>query len=396
MWKSIMCSPRTAEPALLVLLDVLGSWHEHSTGTSDGDKTGVFVLAVSFCNWPLLAPRPPLQQLSILLPPLHLPASGAGLKPGPGAATGAPGPVLPLRLFGPLPAVLGPCHTDTSALSAVSGPLSFAGNCGDVEHPPGALCPTYGDGVFPPPLCASALPSALQHSGYARGGGYLLEGMPRAIRPCHQPQQVLHASPPVPATSLGRSQCSQRDLGFALHAGLQCRPSSPCSAECSTRMWWWPWNAAVAGTRCCVLTPSTMPWVCWHGETPFSPLPLTFVLCAQGAPHSPHGHGPEGLVTQGQPSRLEKAGRGGCPQGAASKIVQGPLQDAGQRPDLCESVLAEVCPHGPQSWLLLLLLPGRCPVSPSPCVPGSLATCCGCSAHRSHAGSCPPWRSLWR
>nr|XP_041569334.1 uncharacterized protein LOC121469051 [Taeniopygia guttata] len=55
MWKSIMCSPRTAEPAMLVLLDVLGSWPEHSTCTSDGDKTGVFVLAVSFCNWPLLA-----------------------------------------------------------------------------------------------------------------------------------------------------------------------------------------------------------------------------------------------------------------------------------------------------------------------------------------------------
>ncbi|XP_053857733.1 uncharacterized protein LOC128820918 [Vidua macroura] len=119
MWKSIMCSPRTAEPVQLMLLDVLGSWPEHSTFTSDGGKTGVFVLAVSFCNWPLLAPRPPAQQLSILLAPLHLPASGAGLKPGHGAASGAPGPLLLLRLPGPLPPVLGPCHTDTSALSAV-------------------------------------------------------------------------------------------------------------------------------------------------------------------------------------------------------------------------------------------------------------------------------------
>nr|XP_041569287.1 uncharacterized protein LOC121469036 isoform X4 [Taeniopygia guttata] len=46
---------------------------------------------------PLLAPRPPLQQLSILPPPRRLPASGAGLKPGLGAASGPPGPVLPLR-----------------------------------------------------------------------------------------------------------------------------------------------------------------------------------------------------------------------------------------------------------------------------------------------------------
>ncbi|OWK49557.1 hypothetical protein RLOC_00013629, partial [Lonchura striata] len=36
---------RTAEPVQLILLDVLGSWPEYSTRTSDGDKTGVFVLA---------------------------------------------------------------------------------------------------------------------------------------------------------------------------------------------------------------------------------------------------------------------------------------------------------------------------------------------------------------
>nr|XP_041569241.1 maestro heat-like repeat-containing protein family member 6 [Taeniopygia guttata] len=54
MWKSIMCSPRTAEPAMLVLLDVLGSWPEHSTCTSDGDKTGVFVLAATVLMWKIL------------------------------------------------------------------------------------------------------------------------------------------------------------------------------------------------------------------------------------------------------------------------------------------------------------------------------------------------------
>ncbi|CAN8175563.1 unnamed protein product [Coccothraustes coccothraustes] len=46
MWKTIMGSDRTAELAQLILLDVLGSWPEHSTCTSDGDKTGVFALAV--------------------------------------------------------------------------------------------------------------------------------------------------------------------------------------------------------------------------------------------------------------------------------------------------------------------------------------------------------------
>ncbi|XP_064256717.1 uncharacterized protein LOC135287298 [Passer domesticus] len=54
MWKSIMCSPRTAEPALLILLDVLGSWPEHSMCTSDGDKTGVLVLAATVVMWKIL------------------------------------------------------------------------------------------------------------------------------------------------------------------------------------------------------------------------------------------------------------------------------------------------------------------------------------------------------
>ncbi|XP_064256708.1 uncharacterized protein LOC135287287 [Passer domesticus] len=54
MWKSIMCSPRTAEPALLILLDVLGSWPEHSMCTSDGDKTGVLALAATVVMWKIL------------------------------------------------------------------------------------------------------------------------------------------------------------------------------------------------------------------------------------------------------------------------------------------------------------------------------------------------------
>ncbi|XP_064285391.1 uncharacterized protein LOC135305585 [Passer domesticus] len=44
-----------------------------------------------------------------------------------------------------------PCHTDTSALSAVSG--GFAGNCGDVEDPPGALYPTFAVRTLMSLLC---------------------------------------------------------------------------------------------------------------------------------------------------------------------------------------------------------------------------------------------------
>ncbi|CAN8175079.1 unnamed protein product [Coccothraustes coccothraustes] len=54
MWKTIMCSSRTAELAQLILLDVLGSWPEHSTCTSDGDKTSVFALAASVVMWKML------------------------------------------------------------------------------------------------------------------------------------------------------------------------------------------------------------------------------------------------------------------------------------------------------------------------------------------------------
>ncbi|XP_066063168.1 serine/threonine-protein kinase pim-1-like [Chamaea fasciata] len=45
MWKAILCSPSTAKPAQMMLLRVLEDWPEHSTCTSDGDKTGVFALA---------------------------------------------------------------------------------------------------------------------------------------------------------------------------------------------------------------------------------------------------------------------------------------------------------------------------------------------------------------
>ncbi|XP_068033807.1 uncharacterized protein [Anomalospiza imberbis] len=125
MWKSIMCSPRTAELAMLILLDVLANWPKHSMCTSNEDHTAVLALALSFCNWPLLTPSSPLHQLSILPPPRHLPASGTGLKPGLGAASGPPGLVLPLRLL-----QASPSH----ARALPHGHLS-------TEHCLGLLCP---------------------------------------------------------------------------------------------------------------------------------------------------------------------------------------------------------------------------------------------------------------
>ncbi|XP_068877575.1 maestro heat-like repeat-containing protein family member 7 [Aphelocoma coerulescens] len=53
MWMTIMSSSGTAELALQLLLDVLGNWPEHSTRTSDGDDTDVFVLAATVTLWRL-------------------------------------------------------------------------------------------------------------------------------------------------------------------------------------------------------------------------------------------------------------------------------------------------------------------------------------------------------
>ncbi|KAM3654356.1 uncharacterized protein VK521_016929 [Ammospiza maritima maritima] len=58
MWKTIMGSLRTAEPVQLILLDVLGSWPEHSMCTSDRDKTGVFGLAATVVMWKILQEAP--------------------------------------------------------------------------------------------------------------------------------------------------------------------------------------------------------------------------------------------------------------------------------------------------------------------------------------------------
>lgn len=100
MWKTIASSGATVDKVMPTLLSVLEDWPVHKIYTSDGDNKDVFSLAVSFWNWPLLAPRLPLQLLSILSPTaMHLPVSGTGLTPsGLGAGSGAPGQMLPLHL----------------------------------------------------------------------------------------------------------------------------------------------------------------------------------------------------------------------------------------------------------------------------------------------------------
>ncbi|XP_056354441.1 uncharacterized protein LOC130256654 [Oenanthe melanoleuca] len=54
MWKTIISSSRTVEAVLQILLDVLADWPEHSTCTSDGDRTDVFSLAATVVMWEIL------------------------------------------------------------------------------------------------------------------------------------------------------------------------------------------------------------------------------------------------------------------------------------------------------------------------------------------------------
>ncbi|XP_056352282.1 maestro heat-like repeat-containing protein family member 6 [Oenanthe melanoleuca] len=54
MWTTIMSSLKIAEEVQQILLDVLGSWPEHSTCTSDGDTTRVLSLAATVVIWKIL------------------------------------------------------------------------------------------------------------------------------------------------------------------------------------------------------------------------------------------------------------------------------------------------------------------------------------------------------
>ena len=72
MWRAIGSSKSTVEKVLPTLLCVMEDWPLHRMCTSDGDNKDGFALAVSSWNWPLLAPRSPLRQLSILSVPQAL------------------------------------------------------------------------------------------------------------------------------------------------------------------------------------------------------------------------------------------------------------------------------------------------------------------------------------
>ncbi|XP_023803441.1 uncharacterized protein LOC111944982 [Cyanistes caeruleus] len=264
IWKKILCSPRTAERALLILLDVLGDWPEHSRCTSDWKTTGVFALAATVVMWKILQVPCWPEALTVYFPQLFV--------------------HLLLQVF-------------FSTEQMPEEGWNFWKRCQE-EH-----------------------------------------GFATSPNRCSIPVLL-----PLPRPK-GRSQCSQHDLDFAVHTGLQCRPSSFSSAKCTMRKWCCQWNASVAGTHCCVLTPTTVPWVCWPGETPFSPLHLTFLPWAQGlAQYRPRACGPEGLVSKGWPSRLGKGWERKEPTRSCLPRSPCPLTSLGRKTrPMGVSPLAEIC-----------------------------------------------------
>ena len=203
---------------------MLESWPEHSTRTSDGDDTDVFALAVSFWNRPLLAPGSPLQQFSILLP---FPTASACLRrwAETGAGSGPPGPVLPAA---------SPLASPSHARALPHGHLGS-------ERCLGVVCPLQATLVMwkilqvpcVPHVVTVYLPRLFVHLLFQVF--FSTVEMPEKVenlwRAC-QEQHGLATDPhrcsmpvllslPCPQ---GRSQCPQRDPGFALHTGLQCRP----------------------------------------------------------------------------------------------------------------------------------------------------------------------------
>ena len=107
MWTAIGTSEVLVEEVLPALLSIMENRPPYGTDFCSGDNEAVLALAVSFWSWPLLA----LRVASAALPTLQLPAPGAGLRAGlRGSRPGAPRASPP-----------GPCHMDTSALSAASG-----------------------------------------------------------------------------------------------------------------------------------------------------------------------------------------------------------------------------------------------------------------------------------
>ena len=204
-----MSSSRTAKLVQLQLLDVMGNWPVHSTCTSDGDTTGVFALAVSFWNPSYPTASPSLRCWAESWPR----GSFRGTRPG------AP----------PAFALASPCLTQ----ALLHGRLSS-------ERGLWVLCPFQATVVMWKILHVPCIPPGSEH--FTRLFVHLLlqvffstldtpEELKKFWKGC-QEEHGFAASPnrfsipvllslPCPQ---GRSQCSQHDLSFVLHTGLQWRP----------------------------------------------------------------------------------------------------------------------------------------------------------------------------
>lgn len=164
--------------------------------------------------------------------------------------------------------------------------------------------------------------------------------------PCHE-FAARASAPRVTWPWLGTQVCSADHEGSALPTGLWQEPAGSGAQAALGQPALCRHPAPCSGSAGQVRSPSPR----CHRQH-LCPVP--------GAPHTdPGACKREGLVTDGGPSRLQKAGRGGCPAAAASQGAHVPLQSAGERWDLCESRLGEVCPPGSGPWCLFPL-PGRC------------------------------------
>ena len=152
----------------------------------------------------------------------------------------------------------------------------------------------------------------------------------------------------------------------------------------------------MAGTRCSVLTPTTMLWVCWPGEISSSPLHPDFVLCAQGGPTQCLWSWTRGACHQGTAKQTGKSWERTVPR--ISHLPMGPEALAlwwGQTRALAAYPGRGLPPSAQDPGLSFGLL-GRCAVSLQGCVPLLRSIYSRCSAHGSYAGIFLPWHFLWR
>ncbi|XP_023802798.1 LOW QUALITY PROTEIN: uncharacterized protein LOC111944273, partial [Cyanistes caeruleus] len=234
IWKRILCSPRTAQRALLILLDVLGDWPEYSRCTSDWKTTGVFALAATVVMWKILQVPCWPEALTVYFPQLFV--------------------HLLLQVF-------------FSTEQMPEEGWNFWKRCQE-EH---------GFATSPNRFAVQTLKSLLCQM--------------------HHEEAVLSM---------------ERKCG---------------------------WD-----TLLCADT-HHMLWVCWPGETPFSPLHLAFLPWAQGlAQHRPRACGPEGLVSKGWPSRLGKGWERKDPTRSCLPRSPCPFTSLGRKTrPMGVSPLAEIC-----------------------------------------------------